>query len=166
MAELIAIGYPDTDTAGVALDEIERVARDFVIRPDQLAAIVRDENGNTRTFAYASISPGAPDWAMFWNMLFALLYYGPILGMPVGSDVAKIIETIERSGIDVEFLARARDMLVPGSSALFLIIERVRVDRVVQILDEFGGTVLQSPLTKKAQHTLQEVLHGRNAVAM
>jgi hypothetical protein len=26
--------------------------------------------------------------------------------------------------------------------------------------------VLQSPLTKKAQHTLQEVLHGRNAVAI
>jgi uncharacterized membrane protein len=166
VAELIAIGYPDMETGEHALEEVERLGRDFVIRPDQMAAIVRDEKGNTRTFAHANISPDAPDWAMFWNMLFTLLYYGPILGIPVGSDVAKIIETIERSGIDVEFLARARDMLVPESSALFLIIERVRVDRVVEALDEFGGTVLQSPLSKKAQHTLQEVLHGRNAVAM
>jgi uncharacterized membrane protein len=166
MADLVAIGYPDEVTAGLALEELERLGRDLVIRPDQMAVIVRDENGNTRAFAHANISVDAPAWAMFWSMLFALLYYGPILGMPVGGDVAEIIDRIERSGIDLVFQTRARDMLIPGSSALFLILERVPVDRVVEALSEYGGTVLQSPFSKEAQRTLQEVLHGGDAVAM
>jgi uncharacterized membrane protein len=166
MAELVAIGYPDEVTAGLALEELERLGRDLVIRPDQMAVIVRDESGNTRAFANANISVDTPAWAMFWGMLFALLYYGPVLGMPVGTDVAEIIGKIERSGIDLEFQTRARDILVPGSSALFLMLERVPVDRVVEALSEYGGTVLQSPLSEETQRTLQEVLHGRDAVAM
>jgi len=164
MAELVAIGYPDPDTAGVALEEIERMSREFVIRADQVAAITRDGAGDTTTLTNANISPNAPAWTMFWSMLFALLYYAPVLGLPLGRNMADMIDVVEHSGIDPEFQVRAREMLVPDSSALFLIIEHVSVQIVVDALEEFGGTVLQSPMSKQTQDTLQEMLHSPGAV--
>jgi uncharacterized membrane protein len=165
MAELVAIGYPDTVSAPLALDELQRFSRDFVIRCDEMAALVREEDGNTKAFTFACITGDAPAWAMLWTMLFALLYYVPILGIRVSDDVAAILESVERSGIDTEFQDRARKILEPGTSVLFCIVEKVSVDRIAEALDEFGGTVLQAPLSERAQRTLREVLHGRDAVA-
>jgi uncharacterized membrane protein len=165
-AELIAIGYSDTVTARAAMEEIERLSPDFVIRADEIAAIVLDDNETFKTFINANIVRNEATWAMFWEMFFALLYFIPVLGMPVGTRFGEIVDKIQRSGIDPEFLDRARHMLTPGTSALFLIVEKVTPDRVVGALDEFGGTVLQSKLTKHAVNAVQEVLHGRHAVAV
>jgi uncharacterized membrane protein len=49
MADLIAIGYDDTTTAMQAMDEVERLAKDLVIQPDAVAAIIRNEDGKYRT---------------------------------------------------------------------------------------------------------------------
>ena len=40
MADLIAIGYPDTTTALQAEEEVQRLAQDLVIQPDAVAAII------------------------------------------------------------------------------------------------------------------------------
>ena len=45
MADLIAIGYDDTTTAVHAMDEVGRLAKDLVIQPDAVAAIVPDQEG-------------------------------------------------------------------------------------------------------------------------
>jgi uncharacterized membrane protein len=105
----------------------------------------------------------APFWAMFWTMLVALLYY-PAERPPTGSKVGDIIDAIEHSGIDLEFQSRARGLLTPDSSVLFLIIEHVPVEMVVEALERFGGTVLQTPLTEETQDRLQRVLHGRGVI--
>ena len=39
MADLIAIGYPDTTTALQAEEEVQRLAKDLVIQPDSVVAI-------------------------------------------------------------------------------------------------------------------------------
>src|SRR5215831_20553376 len=49
MADLIAIGYPDTTTALQAEEEVQRLAQDLVIQPDAVAAIIRNEKGHIKT---------------------------------------------------------------------------------------------------------------------
>ena len=43
MADLIAIGYPDTTTALHAEEEVQKLAQDLVIQPDAVATIIRNE---------------------------------------------------------------------------------------------------------------------------
>ena len=45
MSDLIAIGYPDEQTAQLASDEAHRLAKDLIIEPDAIAVIVRDGEG-------------------------------------------------------------------------------------------------------------------------
>ena len=42
-------------------------------------------------------------------------------------------------------------MLKPGTSALFLVVEKVTPDKAVEALSQYGGTVLKSSLSKDAE---------------
>jgi uncharacterized membrane protein len=54
-------------------------------------------------------------------------------------------------------------MLQPGTSALFMVVEKVTPDKAVEAMSKFGGTVLKSSLSNEAQQDLQEALHGEDA---
>jgi uncharacterized membrane protein len=45
VADLIAIGYDDEETAEEAAEEVYRLARDLVIEPEAVAVIKRDKDG-------------------------------------------------------------------------------------------------------------------------
>jgi len=65
-----------------------------------------------------------------------------------------------KGAIDKEFQSQVREMLEPGTSALFLVVEHVTTDKAVEGLARYGGTVLKSSLSKETEAELQEALHG------
>jgi len=166
MAELIAIGYPDTTTASLAMEEVERLSEDLVIQPDAVAVIVRDDAGKFKTITNAHAVGAGTTYGMFWGLLFGLLFFVPFLGMAVGAGLGALMGKIEKTGIDKAFQDRVREMLKPGTSALFMIIEKATPDRAVAALSQYGGTVLKSSLSEEAQAKLQEALHGKDSVSV
>jgi uncharacterized membrane protein len=161
---LLAIAYPDEFTGPLAMDELERLGGDFLIRRDQIAAIVRSDETFT-TFTNAVITRGQPAWAMFWTHLFAVLFFVPMLRMGVGSDLAPIIDRVRRAGLQPLFEERIRDQLSAGTSALFVLIEKTSPDAVVSALDVLGGSVLQVELANGALELLQDALPDDAGVA-
>jgi uncharacterized membrane protein len=85
--------------------------------------------------------------------------------MAVGAGLGALIGKVEKSGIDKQFQDQVRDMLKPGTSALFLVVEKVTPDKAVEGLRQFGGTVLKSSLSKDAEKELQDALHGEQTAA-
>jgi uncharacterized membrane protein len=163
--QLLAIAYPDTLTGPVAMEELERFGRDFAIRWDQMAVIIREEDGAFKTYTHAVITSGQPAWAMLWGQLFATLFFIPILGMGIGSQLAPLIERIRTAGLDPLFVERIRRQVDPGTSVLFVLVDRVSSDVVVSALDSLGGTVLQSDFRENAGKMLQKALHDGSRVA-
>ena len=72
---------------------------------------------------------------------------------------------LEKSGIDREFQDQVRGMLQPGTSALFLVVEKVTPDKAIEGLSKYGGTVLKSSLSEDTERQLQDALHGEQPVA-
>ena len=163
MAELIAIGYPDETTADAAADEARRLAQDLIIEPDAIAAIVRDEDGTYHVHtSHHTVGAGAT-WGMFWGLLFGLLFFIPVFGMAIGAGLGALMGKVTKSGIDREFEEQVRGMLQPGTSALFLMVEKVTPDKAIDAMSRFGGTVLKTSLSKEAEQELQDALHGQSA---
>jgi uncharacterized membrane protein len=163
MATLVAIGYPDQVTAAAAAEEAQRLAADLIIEPDAIAVISRDEAGKFHvTTNHHAVGAGAT-WGMFWGFLFGLLFFVPFLGMAVGAGLGAVMGKVAASGIDKQFQNQVRDMLKPGTSALFLVVEKATPDRAVEALSHYGGTVLKSSLSKEQEAELQEALHGATA---
>ena len=160
MADLIAIGYPDETTAALAADEARALAKDLIIQPDAIASIVRDKEGKYHVHtAHHMVGAGAT-WGMFWGLLFGLLFFIPVFGMAVGAGLGALMGKITKAGVNKEFQDQVRDLMKPGTSALFLMVEKVTPDKAVEALSKYGGTVLKTSLTKEGEAALQEALHG------
>jgi uncharacterized membrane protein len=160
MSDLIAIGYDDTITAHKAAEEAEHLARDLIIEPDAIAVIVRGDDGKYKVTTNHHAVGAGTTWGMFWGFLFGLLFFVPVLGMAVGAGMGAVMGKIRKSGIDKQFASQVRDMLKPGTSALFLVVEKVTPDKAVEGLSQYGGTVLKTSLSHAAEKELQEALHG------
>jgi uncharacterized membrane protein len=160
MATLIAIGYPDESTAALAEQEVERLGNDLIIEPDAVAVITRDASGTLRVSTNHHAVGGGAMWGMFWGGLFGLLFFIPFFGMAIGAGLGALMGKVEQSGIDEGFQNQVRDLLQPGTSALFLVVEKVTPDKAIGALSRFGGTVLKSSLSREAEHELQKALHG------
>jgi uncharacterized membrane protein len=163
MATLVAIGYPEQDTAAAAAAEVQRLAADLVIEPDAVAVVSRDAGGALHTTTNHHAVAGGATWGMFWGLLFGLLFFVPFLGMAVGAGLGALLGTVEKSGISRQFQRQVRDVLQPGTSALFVIVQRASTDKAVAALSRFGGTVLKSSLPEQAEARLQAALHGTPA---
>jgi uncharacterized membrane protein len=163
MSDLIAIGYPEEATAEEAADEARRMARDLIIEPDAIAVIVRDKEGKYHVHtSHHPVGAGAT-WGMFWGLLFGLLFFIPVFGIAIGAGLGALMGKITKSGIDKSFQEQVRGMLQPGTSALFLMVEKVTPDKAVEGLSKYGGTVLKTSLSREGESELQDALHGRTA---
>jgi len=160
MADLIAIGYPDETTADAAADEARRLAQDLIIQPDAIAVIVRDKEGKFHTHTSHHLVGGGATWGMFWGLLFGILFFVPVFGMAVGAGLGALFGHLGKESIDDSFQDQVRDMLKPGTSALFMVVEKVTPDKAVAALSQYGGTVLKTSLSDEQTKKLQDALHG------
>ena len=160
MADLIAIGYDDEETAQKAAEEVYRLADDLVIQPEAVAVIVRDKNGKYKvTTNHHPVAEGVT-WGMFWGVLFGLLFFIPVFGLVIGGVFGTLFGVIEKIGVDKQFQRQVRDMVQPGTSALFLVVDKVTPDKAIEALSKFGGKVLKSSLSNDAEQQLEEALAG------
>ena len=97
---------------------------------------------------------------MFWGFLFGLLFFIPVLGMAIGAGMGALMGKFAKTSIDRQFQDQVRDMVQPGTSALFLILEKATPDKAVEAMSKYGGTVLKTSLSKDDEKELQDALHG------
>ena len=166
MADLIAIAFADETTALRSADEAERLAGELVVRPDAIAAVACGRDGTYKVVTHHHPVAGGATWGGFWGLLFGMLFFVPVFGLALGAGLGPVVRKLERSGLERGFQEEVRDLVRPGTSALFLIVEKIAPGKAIEVLAAFGGRALSSPLSKDAEADLQAVLQGRIAVGI
>ncbi|MGZ6213603.1 MAG: DUF1269 domain-containing protein [Candidatus Limnocylindria bacterium] len=160
MATLVAIGYPDQGTAEQARQTVQQLESELIIQADQVASIARDPEGKYHvhtTHGGASTGGGAA-WGSFWGLLFGLLFFVPFAGLALGAGFGALFGHLGEKGIDKAFQEQVRDYVKPGTSALFMIIEKATPDKAIAALEQYGGTVIKTSLSDEDTAKLQEAL--------
>ncbi len=111
MADLIAIGYDDEETALRAAEEVERLSQDLIIEPEAVAVIIRDQKGKYKVITNHHPVATGVTWGMFWGVLFGLLFFTPVFGLAVGGVFGALLGLIDTIGIDKEFQRHRRVLL-------------------------------------------------------
>ena len=167
MATLVAIGYPDQGTAEQARQTVMELEQELIIQADQVASVSRDLEGKYHvhtTHGGASAGGGAA-WGGFWGLLFGLLFFVPFAGLALGAGMGALFGHFGEKGIDKAFQQQVRDYVKPGTSALFLVIEKATPDKAIAALQQYGGTVIRTSLSEDDTKRLQEALTPPTAVA-
>jgi uncharacterized membrane protein len=160
MADLIAIGYPDETTAEEAAKEVLRLSEDLIIEPDAVAVITRDHEGKYHVHTMHNEVATGTLWGVFWGLLFGFLFFVPVFGAVVGAALGALMGLVAKLGISEQFQRQVRDLLRPGTSALFMVVEKMTTDKAVAALSRLGGTVLKTSLSEQAEQELRQALQG------
>ena len=85
--------------------------------------------------------------------------------MAIGAGIGALLASVNKAGVDEAFQNQVREMLKPGTSALFMVVEQMTTDKAEDALSKFGGTVLKTSLSNEAEKQLQDALHGEQPSA-
>jgi uncharacterized membrane protein len=166
MATLVAIGYPDQGTAEEARQTVQSLESDLIIQADQVAAISRDEQGKYHvTTTHGESGATGAVWGGFWGLLFGLLFFIPFAGLAIGAGFGALFGHLGKNAIDKQFQDQVREQVKPGTSALFLIIEKATPDKAIAALSKYGGTVIKTSLSDEDTKKLQDALAPSEPVA-
>jgi uncharacterized membrane protein len=168
MSDLIVIGYPDEDTAENVWRELVKLQRDYLVDLEDAAIIRRDSKGklHVTTPAHHAVAWGSLS-GLFWGTLIGLLFLFPLapaVGV-VGGLMGAALGAAGDLGIKGDFKERVQNLVQPGTSALLVIVRKVTPDRFLEALKPYGGTVLQTSLSHKAEQQLMKALHGDDRAA-
>ena len=99
---------------------------------------------------------------LFWGVLIGLLFLfplAPLVGV-AGGIIGAAMGAAGNLGIKDDFKRRVQDLVQPGTSALLIIVRKVTMDRFLEALRPYGGTVLQTSPPHDAEQELMKGLHG------
>ena len=165
MSNLVAIAYPDVDTAQRVMGALGELQIQRSIELEDAVIVTREDNGKVKLHqARSTTGAGAVGGAM-WGGLIGLLFLAPLLGMAVGAATGGLTGKLTDVGVDDSFLKELGEKLEPGMAAVIVLVRRSTPDKVIPAVQEYGGTVLQSSLDNEAEARLQEALQVQGAAA-
>jgi len=160
MSTMLAIVFEDESTAFEMRGALVKMQNQFLLDMDDAVVVTRDLRGKTKLHQAASLTAAGAIGGSFWGMLVGLLFLNPLLGAAIGAGAGALAGKFREIGLDDRMMGDLRTALHPGTSALFVLVRNVTVDKVLDGLKQFAGRgkIFQTSLNKDDERALREVL--------
>lgn len=161
VSDLIAVAYPEKDTAEAVRDRLVQLMSEHVIELEDAVIVDRDENGKVKLHQLQSPAARGAVGGALWGGLIGLLFLAPLLGMAVGAAAGGASGAFVDVGINDDFMRQLGQKLPNGGAALIVLVRQVTADKVLPQISQFGGEVIQTSLADDAENQLREALEQR-----
>jgi uncharacterized membrane protein len=166
MSDLIVVAFKGEDTADQVLNKLIALQKEHLIDLEDACIVVRDQKGKVHVKqAVSLIGVGAASggaWGALWGTLVGLLFLNPLAGLltgaALGAGAGALSGALSDYGIDDDFIRSLGSTIDPGSSALFVLVRRATLDKVLPELQPFGGTILRTSLSHEQEERLRQAL--------
>ena len=154
MSDLIVLAFNNDTDAFKMRDELVELQKQEVISLSDAAVVVRDQDGKTKVKQATSLVGAGALGGAFWGMLIGLLFFAPWLGLAIGAVTGALAGKFTDTGIDDKFIKEVGDTIEPGHSAIFLLVNKVTMDKVTPTLEKYDATVIQTSLSDEQEAKL------------
>jgi uncharacterized membrane protein len=156
MSNLVVVTFANENGAKDMLQKVKELQDKELIRLQDAATAIRHQNGKIKVKQATSLVGAGTLGGAFWGMLIGLLFFVPFLGMAAGAATGALFGKATDYGINDDFIKKISAAIQPGYSALFLMVDRAQVDKVVEELKPLGGEVVYTSLSPKEERHLKE----------
>lgn len=168
MSNLIVVAFKDENTADQVLNKLVSLQKEYLVDLHDSCVVIRDRDGKVRLKqAINLVGTGAASggaMGALWGTLLGVLFLNPLAGLLTGTvfgaGAGALSGKLADYGINDEFIKSMGETIQPGSSALFVLVRRASLDKVLPELAEFEGTVLKTSLSNEQEERLKQVLEG------
>jgi uncharacterized membrane protein len=158
MSNLVVIGYDDRFKAEEVRLMLLKMQKEYLIDLEDAVVAVKDENGKVKLHQALNLTAAGAATGGFWGALVGLIFLNPLLGLGVGAAAGAVSGALTDVGINDDFMKDLAATLLPGNSALFILVRSATPDKVLEELKGTGGKVLKTSLSHDDEAKLQGVL--------
>jgi uncharacterized membrane protein len=158
VSTLIAIAYPDRDTAEQVRQELIRATKEHLLRLEDAVVVEHQADGKIKLHqAVSTTGVGAAGGAL-WGGLIGLLFLAPILGMAVGAASGALAGRFTDTGVNDNFMKELGAKLPPGATALIVLGQANAADKVIERMRQYGGEIIQTSLSEEQEDHLRSAM--------
>ena len=163
MSDLVAIAYPDLDTAKQVVANLDRAQKAHLIALDDAVIVERQSDGKVKLHQPSLAGVGAASGAL-WGGLIGLIFLVPLFGMAIGAASGAIAGHFTDSGVDDNFMKQLGAELEQGGAAVILLVRQVSADKVLPEI-KIQGKVIQTSLSNDDESALRDALEAAGSSA-
>ncbi|MFI0355272.1 DUF1269 domain-containing protein [Actinomadura sp. 9N407] len=163
MSTLVAISYPDVDTAKKVRERLIELERTNLITIADAAVAEQRKDGKIKLHQMVSTTGRGAVWGTLWGGLIGMLFLSPLLGAAVGAAAGAASGASADIGVNDHFMRDVGAKLQPGGAALFLLVMQSTPDKVIAEVAQYGGEILQTSLSAAAEDDLREAVEAAQA---
>jgi uncharacterized membrane protein len=166
MSELLCIAFDGQDTATQGLKEFMELQKEHIVEIEDACIVTRDVEGKVELRqAINLVGVGALSGltsGMLLGGLVGLVFLNPLAGALIGGGVGAgtgaLSGALADYGINDDFIKSVGANIPPQSSALFLLLRKATLDKIVPHLAGTRGRVLRTSLSDANEARLRQAL--------
>jgi uncharacterized membrane protein len=164
MSTLIAIAYPDTETAEEVRGMLVEATKERLLDLQDAVVVEHQADGKIKLHQAVSTTGAGAAGGALWGGLIGLLFLAPLLGMAVGAASGAVAGKVTDAGVNDDFLKQLGAKLEPGAAALIALGSSQAPYKLLERLQPFGGEVIQTSLDNEQEERLRSSLGQGAAV--
>lgn len=163
MRNLVAIVFSDETTALEMRTALVKMQKEYLIEMEDAVVVTKNSEGKVVLHQAMNMTAAGAVGGGFWGMLVGMLFLNPLLGAAVGAGAGALSGTFTDVGINDQMMKDAAASFTPGTSALFVLLQKATMDKVLDGLKEFAGKgkVFQTSLSKEQEDALRAALEQK-----
>jgi uncharacterized membrane protein len=158
MSSLIAIAYPDTDTAERVRQELIQAAKEHLVELEDAVVVEHRPDGKIKLHQAMSPAGAGAAGGALWGGLIGLIFLAPLVGMAVGAATGAAAGKVTDVGVNDNFMKELAEKLPAGGAALFMLGRSGAPDKLIERVKPYGGHVIQTSLSDEAEQHLRDAL--------
>lgn len=160
MSSIIVVTFENPDTAQQVVTEFKTLQQNGALRLTDARVVVKDSEGKVHVKDEAGhpVAWGAVIGGAVGGLIFIMM---PLLGVAAGAAIgAAVTKSLHLEAVDKKFVSDVSEALKPNTSAVFLQVDDANKAAVVQALDQYHGTLIQTTLSPEVEAELKKGLEG------
>lgn len=166
MGQLVVLGFDGIGSADDVLNKLRGLKAQHLIDLEDAVVVERDAEGKVHIKQAVNLTRlGAASGGLsgaFWGMLVGLLFLNPLAGMAIGAGAGAGAGALSGSlmdyGVNDEFVKKLADTIPNNSSALFVLVREVTIDKVTAEIRPWNPRLLNTSMTSEQEAKLVEAL--------
>jgi uncharacterized membrane protein len=158
MSDLVVIVYPSEDKAEEVRKRLFELQKEYLIKLGDAVIAVKAADGKVKLNQIINTTAAGAASGSFWGLLIGMVFLNPLLGAAFGAAGGALGGALTDAGINDNFMKQVAQSIHPGDAALFVLIQEMTTDKVLDQIKQYGGVVLQTSLDDAKEQALRDAL--------
>ncbi len=159
MSTLVVVSYDTKFKADEVRLKLLKMQKDYLLSVEDAVIATKNDKGKIKLHQMYSLTASGAAGGGFWGLLVGLIFLNPLLGFAAGASAGAVAGALADVGINDNFMKDLASDLNNNSSMLFVLLNAIVFDKVLDELKGTGGHIIQTSLSHTNEAKLKEALN-------